>query len=161
MRTGEAAQRLGLDGKTIRNWMDEELIAPLLSAGARRELGGAHRTLNDDDLRIMSTIRHLRIAEKITDWQEIREYLETGKRVEPPTLDGVTAQTETVSRPYAEQGAQVAALRAERDALRHQLETALERYYGDTSALHQKIGDLREEIGRLKARIEQLEKGNE
>lgn len=145
MTTGEAAKRLSIDSKTVRNWLDEQTIAPLLSSGAKREHGGGHRSLNDDDLRILATIRHLRVVDKIMDWQEIRAHLETGKRIEPPTLDGIAAHTETVSRPFAEQGAQLAAIAAQRDALAEQvkeLQSKLDSKDETLAALYREIGKL-------------------
>lgn len=168
MTTGEAAKRLGKDRQTIVNWLTHEVITDMFSPAARGD-GVRNRTLNDDDFAILATIFVLRDRENVHDWNDIRAFLDTGQRYTQPNLDGVTVQTETVSRPYAEQSAKAAATLAERDAALarvEDLESEVSRLYAEMERrlkeqadsyeeriekLYERIGDLREEIGKLKA----------
>lgn len=160
MRTGEAARRLGVDRTTIVNWIAHEALSDLFSPEARGE-DRTQRVLNDDDVSLLATIHVLRTRDDITEWDMIRDYLETGKRESLPPLDGVSTTSTTVSRPYAEQSARAAATLAERDSalaevgrLRDELIAQDERHQQKVSSLYEEIRRLEREIGRLSALLE-------
>lgn len=160
MRTGEAARRLGVDRTTVVNWIAHETLSDLFSPEARG-VDRTQRVLNDDDVALLATVHVLRTRDDITDWDMIREYLETGKRESLPPLDGVSTTSTTVSRPYAEQSAKAAATVAERDTaleeiqrLRNELTTQDERHQHKVSSLYEEIRQLEREIGRLSALLE-------
>lgn len=169
MKTGEAAKRLGVDPKTIRTWLDQPELIPFLSPGARG-IDVTQRVINDDEFDVLATVYVLRYREGTSSWDDIADQLEAGRREELRPLDGITAQTETVSRPYAEQSARAAATLAERDAalarvqemealVQRMLHEAAEReasiraeYEERIEKLYERIGDLRQQIGRLEER---------
>ena len=162
MKTGEAAQRLGITAKTIRVWCDIPELALYLTPAARG-IDRAQRVLNDDDVRVMATVYFLRYRDGLTEWSEIAEHLETGRRNELPNLDGVTAHTETVSRPYAEQSAKAAATLAERDAafaevsaLRGEIDRLRSEYDDKIADLQQEIRRLERELGRAEGRLDAM-----
>lgn len=94
MRVGIAAQSLGVDPKTINNWVDNELLAPYFSPSARGENTG-RRDFTDDDLLTLNTIRveRSKMSSKDTDWQVIADVLGAGRRDRQMPPQAMTVDT--------------------------------------------------------------------
>lgn len=169
--TGEIAKRLGVDRKTLIDWITHEQLTPFFSESARKEHGSAHRQLTDEDILALNTIRQLRHMDGIADWQEIANYLLTGKRESEFPLHKLTMDTLTVSLPQAEQSAKAAATLAEREAalrrvaelevyvealqtkitqLEREKDTEKERLLREMNTLYRQIGALEAEIKLVK-----------
>lgn len=150
MKTGESAKLLGIDVGTVRNWIDHELMVDFFSPGARGEHGGTQRVLNESDILTLNTIRHLR-ASSITDWNDIFDYLQTGKREQEFPQNAISADPRTIPIPQAEQSARAMATLAERDAALQQVEDLRAR----VQELEQEKEELRERLSKEKEEIKE------
>src|SRR5688500_7882658 len=95
MKTGEAAKVLGVDPKTIRNWIDDARLSRFFSVSALGQDGSIQRILTDSDLLVLNTIRAMK-ARGTTDWNDIASYLESGKREEVFAQNAVSADPRTI-----------------------------------------------------------------
>lgn len=147
MKSGKAARMLGIDRRTITNWTDREEFLRFFSPEARNLTTGFHRTYTESDVLVLNTIRVER--DRGTAWDDIALMLQSGERHLDLPPSALTVET---TAPVAQYG-KIQAYEA-----RIQL---LESQVGDLKdMLTEKddiIGDLREEIGMLKALL-QMEK---
>jgi DNA-binding transcriptional MerR regulator len=139
MRTGEAAKILGVDRKTIRNWIDDYGLQKYFSLSALGEDGAIQRVLTESDLLVLNTIRAQKVA-GVYDWAQIALYLETGEREREFPQNAISADPRTIPVDQAHQSARAMATVAERDA-------AVSR-----------IRELLDENEELRAMIERLER---
>jgi DNA-binding transcriptional MerR regulator len=174
MKTGELAKILGVDRKTIRNWIDDYGLQKFFSASALGTDGNIHRTLTEADVLVLNTIHHKR-TNSVNDWNEIKDYLESGERQTEFPTNAIGHSRRTIPVEQAEQAARTLATIAERDAvlarvtqlegeverlllengeLREKLDTANERFYAEKDVLKESLlremGGLREKIGAEK-----------
>lgn len=115
MKTGEAAKILGVDPKTIRNWIDDYGLSQFFSPSALGKDGTIQRMLTDADLLVLNTIR-ARKAQGSTDWDDISAYLASGKRETEFPQNAISADPRTITVEQAQQSARALATMAERDA---------------------------------------------
>jgi DNA-binding transcriptional MerR regulator len=138
VKTGEAAMAMGIDVGTVRNWIDNQHLSAFFSDGAKGVAGNPHRVLNESDVLVLNTIRHLR-ATAMTEWGDIAQKLESGFRVQEFPQNAISTDLRTIPIPQAEQAAKYLATVAERDA-----------------ALA-KVGELEEYVNQLRQQIAQKE----
>jgi DNA-binding transcriptional MerR regulator len=158
VKTGEASNLLGVDIKTLKNWISHELLSQFFSEGARAEHGSPHRVLTESDVLVLNTIRHLRTS-GITEWTGIAEYLESGKREQSFPQNAIAVDTRTIPLPQAEQSAKAMATMAERDAAMRrvqELESQLSKVETKNAEQNAEIIRLNREIGKLEGLLEAL-----
>jgi DNA-binding transcriptional MerR regulator len=167
MKTGEAAKLLGIDVGTVRNWIDHPAISPYFSQSAKGEHGGTQRLLTESDILTLNTIRSLR-SENVSDWYEIAEYLESGKREQEFPTNAISADPRTIPLQQAEQSARAMATVAERDAalarvneltvkvrdLEKELDDAKQERDTIKEQFLREIANLNRQIGRLEGLLE-------
>jgi DNA-binding transcriptional MerR regulator len=148
VKTGEAAKILGVDPKTIRNWIDDYGLDPFFSSSALGKDGTIQRMLTEGDLLVLNTIRAKK-AHGTTDWADIGAYLESGKRETEFPQNAISADTRTISVEQAQQSARALATMSERDA-------ALARI----DELNNELQVLREDVRRLQKEKEEQREGH-
>lgn len=176
MKTGEAAKRIGVDRSTITNWIDHPLLSRFFSSEATNSREQSHRELSFEDMDVLNTINYLRNVENIPEWEDISDYLDTGRRHTEYPVSGRSLDTKTVTVDEAQQLANAKAVLAERDAaiqqideLRNQIEAlksehkeALEQtrkeYKSEIDKLQIEVRQLLREIGRLEGQLESQSK---
>lgn len=160
MRTGEAGNILGVDGRTVKNWIDHPALSRFFSITARGEHGGTHRILTDSDLVILNTVRHLRHLEK-KEWEDIAKALDDGLRESDIPQNAASIDTRTVPLQQAEQSAKAMATLAERDAALarvQQLESQMEKLQDKNDALMRELQEMNRQIGKLEGLLEAYQK---
>jgi uncharacterized coiled-coil protein SlyX len=142
MRTGEAAQALGLDTKTITNYISHELLQPFFSESARGRGDGLERDISSSDLVVLNTIAKLRknMARNKTDWPAIAGKLASGYRD-----SNLPAGAALVMRPESERA--LATVQERNRALERvtELELALANYLATIEQLREEIAELHRE----------------
>jgi len=152
MKTGEASKILGVDARTIKNWIDNPSLRKFFSPSAKGEHGSTHRLFTESDILVLNTIRMKR-SEGESDWDVIANYLEEGSREQEFPANAISVDTRTIPMPQAEQSAKAMATMAERDAALkrvQELEVEVERL---RSIYEDQIRQIREQH---KAEVEQL-----
>ena len=76
MKTGKVADMLGVDQKTILNWVDRSDFEKFFSADARGKGRTMGRSFDETEIVILNTIRVER--QKNTDWTDIARLLDDG-----------------------------------------------------------------------------------
>ena len=114
MKMGKVAKMIGVDRRTIYNWVTHESLSHLFSENARNE---GDRELNEQDVFIANTINYLR-QNITTDWEEIAEKIEDGYQV--TDLSIAAADVDTGKTPL-QQFTRTLAISQERDAALKQL----------------------------------------
>jgi hypothetical protein len=178
MKTGKAGDLLGVDGKTLKNWIDMGEFTKFFSDSAMGKHGRPQRDLTESDLLVLNTIRVQRTSGN-TNWQAIVELLETGYRdtdlpAAAMTVDtgaaplqqylkalGTAAEKDAALALIRQKDAeierlvlQVEKLEKEKIEIKEALLRELEREKMELMrAFLREIGDLREEIGRLKGQL--------
>lgn len=155
MRSGKVAKSFGIDPKTLYRWTEE--FTEFFSPDALGE-GRTQREYNAQDLVVMNTIMKLR--SKRVDTEEIRARLAAGDldTVLPPEATAIPgenavmvyAQLRQLEAAVVQYQGLVEQLRTENKSDREQFEEKRKEYEA-------RIGDLREDIGRYKTKIEILE----
>jgi len=147
MKSGKVARMLGLDRRTVTNWTDKEEFARFFSPEARNLTSGYQRTYTESDVIVLNTIRVER--DRNTPWEDIAVMLQNGERHLDLPPSALTVET---TAPVSQYG-KIQAYEAKIELLESQL--------GDLKHMlaekDETIGDLREEIGMLKALL-QIEK---
>lgn len=160
MRTGKAAQVIGVNHKTITNWIDHPLLNRFFTDMARGADGRAQREITDPDLLVLNTIRAERagLSNNDIDWQAIADVLASGRRERqmPPGAMGVD-----VGMTRMAQVEQSLTLVMERDAALKRvrdLEEEIIRLERASDSLKDQITDLKlqkiEELTRLQVELE-------
>ena len=81
-KTQHIVNIFGISSTTVRKYAD--MYEKYLSVDGQRQ-DGQHRSFNQDDLRVFTTVVTLRAEGK--DWDEIGTFLDSGDRFEPPEID--------------------------------------------------------------------------
>lgn len=159
MRTGELSRRLGVARSTINLWSKREELQEFFSDDAKG-LKSLHPNYLEDDVLVITTIHHLRTAEGMDNWEEIAEYLRSGKRFERFQRVQFGKDSTVVPVEVAEQSVKAMETMKERDAalaLVKDLESKLEAVEAKLEQERQKyteeIMELREQIGYLKGQL--------
>lgn len=150
MKTGEIAKIIGVDRKTIRNWIDDYGLQDFFSPSARGEDGQVQRTLTEADVLVLNTIRSLK-ANGIHNWNAIRTHLEAGHRETEFPLNAIAVDTRTITVEQAQQSARALATMAERDAALKrvsELEAEIEELRAANAALENEKDDIKEKLMR-------------
>ena len=147
MKSGKVAKMLGLDRRTITNWTEREEFAGLFSPEARNLTSGYQRTYSESDVLTLNTIRIER--DRNTSWEDIAKMLQAGERHLDLPPSALTVET---SAPVSQYG-KIQAYEAKIELLEVQLDDLKQMLVEKDET----IGDLREEIGMLKALL-QIEK---
>jgi DNA-binding transcriptional MerR regulator len=148
MKTGKVADMLGVDQKTITNWVDRVDFEKFFSPEARGKGRSMGRLFDENEIVILNTIRLER--QKNTDWPDIARLLDNGVR---DTNLPVSALLVDSPAPLVQYGKmQVLQARVE------ELEQELTRKDDMIAERDERIGDLREEIGILKGMIKMMER---
>lgn len=160
MRMSKVAKLVGVDRRTIYNWITHESLSHLFSEEAKQE---GDRDLSEKDIFVINTIHHLRKT-LTNEWKEIAEKIESGYQV---TELSVGASDVDTGKTPLQQFTRTLTIAQERDAALEQLESARqelkamrehyekrleeERSRGETRAekLLREIAELRYEIGKL------------
>lgn len=117
MKMGKIAKMIGVDRRTIYNWITHEALSHLFSDGAKTE---GDRDLDEKDIFIINTINYLR-QNITTDWDEIAEKIENGYQVTDLAIGAVDVDT---GKTPLQQFTRMLAVAQERDAALKQLEEA-------------------------------------
>jgi len=157
MKMSKVAKMIGVDRRTIYNWVTHESLLHLFSEGARNE---GDRELDEQDIFVVNTINHLR-QNVTTDWEEIAEKIEEGYQVTELSIGATDVDT---GKTPLQQFTRTLALAQERDAALKQLEE-VRRELSEIEAHHeQKLDEVRqyyeeklsEEQERRRAEVERL-----
>lgn len=117
MKMSKVAKMIGVDRRTIFNWVTNENLEHLFSQGARNE---GDRELDEQDIFVINTINHLR-QHITTDWKEIAEKIESGYQVTDLSIGAVDVDT---GKTPLQQFTRTLAIAQERDMALQQLEEA-------------------------------------
>src|SRR4051812_8692257 len=115
MKTGEAAKLLGIDPKTIVNWMERPEFKKYFSPTARKE-GIKQRILTDNDFAILNTIRHSTTDGNIA-WADIAAIIDSGELERDIPTNASFSDTRTVPEPQVRESMRALQIAAERDQL--------------------------------------------
>lgn len=77
MRLSKVAKLIGIDRKTIDNWINHDALNHLFSSESKKE---GDRDVSESDIFTLNTIHYLR-KNITTDWKEIAEKIEGGYQV--------------------------------------------------------------------------------
>jgi hypothetical protein len=175
MRTGKVSKALGIDQKTITNWLNRDELKDLFSVGAQMESGKSQRDFNMDDQLILNTIRHFRTDQGEDDWEKIAAEVRSGFRQTEMPDSFYTTETTTSMQVYTQMieiKNQLDLITIERDQLRTELEkergrsqtqldkereksqTQLDKQVEDRRRVE---SELNREIGKLLGRLETLQ----
>lgn len=170
--TGQAAKQIGVNLKTITNWIDKEELSRFFSRDAGKDRNTPHRQLTHGDMDVLLTINYLmNVSKSDHSWEQIAAYLDTGKRETQYPISGETLDTKTVTMNQAEQLARSAMVVAERDAAlqrvgeleeritkiesdhKAEIEFVRQAHKAELDKLLNEIRQLNREVGRLEGRI--------
>jgi DNA-binding transcriptional MerR regulator len=174
MKTGEAAKILGVDPKTIRNWIDDYGLSRFFSTSATGEDGSFQRLLTESDLLVLNTVRALK-GRGVTNWDRVAEYLESGEREREFPQNAISGDPRTIPVQQAEVSAKAMATLTERDnaiarmremaAEIEELRAAVNRLQNEKDAqreeYYKQLIDLNRQIGRLEGQLEMYRKNED
>ena len=162
MRRGKVAKLLGVDPNTITDWVTRDQFTRFFSIDAHAEGKGVQRTFNESDVLVLNTIRTGR--SKNQSWDEIAKELESGTRELDLPPSALMVET---TAPIAQYG-KIQAYEARIDLLEQQIHDMGERHIEELEILRterddwiERAGELREEIGMLKALLKMEQQRNE
>jgi DNA-binding transcriptional MerR regulator len=151
VKTGEASKLLGVDPKTIVNWIDRAEFNNYFSPTARKE-GISQRMLTDNDMAILNTIRHATVNERAS-WADIAAIIESGALERDIPLNAGFTDTRVIPEQQARELVKAAGVVGERDQMAMQLAAADQRI----AELEQRLADeqsgRREDVERLHREI--------
>ena len=148
MKMSKVAKMIGVDRRTIYNWVTHESLSHLFSEGARNE---GDRELDEQDIFVVNTINHLR-QNVTTDWEEIAEKIEEGYQVTDLSIGATDVDT---GKTPLQQFTRALAIAQERDAALKQLEEAQKEHSEIEGRYETKLDQLREQY---EARLEEERK---
>lgn len=137
MKMSKVAKMIGVDRRTIYNWVTHESLEHLFSEGAKNE---GDRELSEQDIFVINTINHLR-QNITTDWDEIAERIEEGYQVTDLSIGAVDVDT---GKTPLQQFTRTLAIAQERDAALKQLEEAQKELREIESRYETKLDELRD-----------------
>lgn len=138
MKMSKVAKMIGVDRRTIYNWVTHEALEHLFSERARNE---GDRELNEQDIFIVNTINHLR-QNITTDWDEIAQKIEGGYQVTELSIGATEVDT---GKTPIQQFTRMIAIAKERDTALKQLEEARAALDQIESQYEAKLDELREQ----------------
>ena len=173
MKMSKVAKLVGVDRRTIYNWVTNPTLTHLFSEEARSQ---GSRELDESDTIIANTINYLR-QHMTTEWEEIADRIEEGFRITDLPLSAtevdtgqtplhqftrtitLTQERDAALKQLAEAQEALKQMEAHYEArleqLRDQYETRLEderqRGRGEMERLLREIAELRYEIGKLES----------
>jgi len=148
MKMSKVAKMIGVDRRTIYNWVTHESLSHLFSESARNE---GDRELDEQDIFVVNTINHLR-QNVTTDWEEIAEKIEEGYQVTDLSIGATDVDT---GKTPLQQFTRALAIAQERDAALKQLEEAQKELREIEDRYETKLDQLREQY---EARLEEERK---
>jgi hypothetical protein len=157
VKTGKMSKSLGIDPKTITDWVTREEFKDFFSLGAKLEAGKAQRDFNMDDQVLLNTIRELRNEQGEKDWEKIASEIRNGHRATKMPDSFYTTETTTSMQVYTQMieiKNQLDLITIDRDQLRVDLEKEREARRTSESELNREIGKL---LGKLETLQEQLD----
>lgn len=137
MKMSKVAKMIGVDRRTIYNWVTHESLEHLFSEGAKNE---GDRELSEQDIFVINTINYLR-QNMTTDWDEIAERIEEGYQVTDLSIGAVDVDT---GKTPLQQFTRTLAIAQERDAALKQLEEAQKELREIESRYETKLDELRD-----------------
>jgi DNA-binding transcriptional MerR regulator len=117
MKMSKVAKMVGVDRRTIYNWVTHKSLESLFSEGARNE---GDRELNESDIFVVNTINYLR-QNITTDWKEIAERIEDGYQVTELSIASMDVDT---GKTPLQQFTRALSIAQERDSALKQLSEA-------------------------------------
>lgn len=138
MKMSKVAKMIGVDRRTIYNWVTHKSLEKFFSEDARNE---GDRQLSEHDIFIANTINHLRRS-ITTDWNEIAEQLESGYII--TDLSVGAAEVDTGKTPL-QQFTRTLAIAQERDLAIKQLEVVQEKLQGIEELHKAEISEVRQQ----------------
>ena len=137
MKMSKVAKMVGVDRRTIYNWVTHKSLEHLFSESARNE---GDRELNENDIFVVNTINHLR-QNVTTDWEEIAERIEEGYQVTEPSIGSVDVDT---GKTPLQQFTRMLSIAQERDSALKQLDEAQKELKGIEERYEIKLTELRD-----------------
>jgi DNA-binding transcriptional MerR regulator len=120
MKMSKVAKMVGVDRRTIYNWVTHKSLEKLFSKDARNS---GKRYFNEEDIFIVNTIHHLR--QNVTDnWEKIAEQIESGYIITDLSIGAVDVDT---GKTPLQQFTRTLAIAQERDLAIQQLEEVQEK----------------------------------
>lgn len=161
MKTGQVAQALDIDPKTVLNWVDHPVLSKFFSASAHQQEGQLQREFTQDDLLVLNTIRNLRatMSANKPDWFVIAAQLDAGRRDNVLPLAAMTANTGVTDMERFEQAI---ITKARLDSAMNQIDflnRQIERLEQDIDKHLERIMEAREDKARLQRELELWEAG--
>ena len=135
MKMSKVAKMIGVDRRTIYNWVNHKALEHLFSEAARNEWD---RDLDEHDIFVVNTINHLR-QNVTTDWEKIAEKIEEGYQYTDFSIGAVDVDT---GKTPLQQFTRALAIAHERDVALQKLEEVQKQ--------------LQEMEGRYEARLDHL-----
>jgi|GEM_PF-910145 len=148
MKMSKVAKMIGVDRRTIYNWVTHESLSHLFSESARNE---GDRDLDEQDIFVVNTINHLR-QHVTNDWEEIAEKIEDGYQITDLSIGATEVDT---GKTPLQQFTRTLAIAQERDAALKQLEEAQKELREIEDRYENKLDQLREQY---EARLEEERK---
>lgn len=151
MKSGEAAKLLGVDPKTIANWIDRDELRGFFSPTARKE-GINQRIFTDNDFAILNTIRYATVADRAS-FSEVAALIESGELIRDVPVNAAFSDTRVIPETQAIEQSKTAAAEHERDLLSMQLASADQRIAMLEQRLAEEQAGRREDVERLMREI--------
>ena len=148
MKMSKVAKMIGVDRRTVYNWVTHESLTHLFSEGARNK---GDRELNERDIFVVNTVNHLR-QNVTTDWEEIAEKIEDGYQITDLSISATDVDT---GKTPLQQFTRTLSIAQERDAALEQLEEARKELQTIETRYEEKIDRLR---NQYEARLEEERK---
>jgi len=155
MKTGEAAKLMGIDPKTIVNWIDRAEFVKYFSPTARKE-GISQRILTDNDLALLNTIRHMTVNDRAT-WAEIAAVIESGELRRDIPENAAFVDTRMVPEPQVRESMRALAIAAERDQLAQRVEALQAEIAAERARSEAKQESLLRELADMSRRLGEYE----
>lgn len=178
MKTGQIAKAMGVDSQTVRAWVDNPAVAGYFSKNALG-VDVTQRSFSERDYLVLNTIRHFKMHDRLSDWNEIAELIKirmsSDNLIAEVPQDAFINDPRTITITQAEQSAKAAATLAELretkmmienlsntiDELQKEKEVLRKEKDENTREYMQMIASLNREIGRLEGELKsQKERSN-
>lgn len=138
MKMSKVAKMIGVDRRTVYNWVMHESLTHLFSPGALNE---GDRDLSENDIFVVNTVNYLR-QNITTDWDEIARQIEDGYRITDLSISATEVDT---GKTPLQQFTRTLAIAQERDLALKQLEE-IKKELNETQANYElKLEELRQQ----------------
>ena len=138
MKMSKVAKMIGVDRRTIYNWVTNPSLSHLFSPGAQNE---GDRDLNEEDIFVVNTINHLR-QNITTNWDEIAQRMDEGYRVTDLSINATDVDT---GKTPLQQFTRTLAIAQERDMALKQLDEVRQELDQMKTSYKAEIEDLRQQ----------------